>query len=220
MQPFQVQPLNRVRKSDRAVYDRETVFAVLDAGLVTHAAFVADGRPMVIPMVYGRIGETLYLHGARATRFIKALRDGAPICLSVTHVDGLVLGRSAFHSSMNYRSVVIHGMAVEIKETEERGAAMAAITDHMAPGRWDEARPATTKELRATSILRVTIEAASCKQRSGPPVDEDEDYELPVWAGVIPFRTVAGAPEDDGRLLPGVDRPQSVLRLVAGMDGR
>jgi nitroimidazol reductase NimA-like FMN-containing flavoprotein (pyridoxamine 5'-phosphate oxidase superfamily) len=220
MQPFEIQPHNRVRKSDRAIYDRETVFAVLDAGFVTHAAFVANGRPMVIPMVYGRIGETLYLHGAKATRFVKALRGVAPVCLCVTHVDGLVLGRSAFHSSMNYRSVVIHGTAVETTDTQEREAAMAAITDHMAPGRWDEARPATTKELRATSILRVTIEAASCKQRSGPPVDDDEDYDLPVWAGVIPFRTVACEPEDDGRLLPGVGRPQSVARLVDAMEGR
>ncbi len=219
MQPFAVQKLNRVRKSDRAAYDRETVFAVLDAGFVTHAAFVADGRPVVIPMVYGRIGETLYLHGARATRFVKALRDGAPVCLCVTHIDGLVLGRSAFHSSVNYRSAVIHGTAVETKDTQEREAAMAAITDHMAPGRWDEARPATRKELRATSILRVTIEAASCKQRAGPPVDEHEDYGLPVWAGVIPFRTVAGEPEDDGRLLAGVGLPDSVARLVGTVNG-
>lgn len=220
MQPFEIQALNRIRKSDRAAYDRETVFSVLDAGFVTHAAFVANGRPMVIPMVYGRIGETLYLHGAKATRFVKALREGAPVCLCVTHVDGLVLGRSAFHSSMNYRSVVIHGTAVETKDAQEREAAMAVITDHMVPGRWDEARPATVKELRATSILRVTIEAASCKQRTGPPVDEDEDYDLPVWAGVIPFRTIVGEPEDDGRLLPGVGSPQSVVRLVGAMDGR
>lgn len=219
MQPFAVQTLNRVRKSDRAAYDRETVFAVLDAGFVTHAAFVADGRPMVIPMVYGRIGETLYLHGARATRFVKALREGAPVCLCVTHVDGLVIGRSAFHSSMNYRSAVIHGTAVETTDDAEREAAMAAITDHLAPGRWDEARPATAKELRATSILRVTIEAASCKHRSGPPVDDDEDYDLPVWAGVVPFRTVAGEPQDDGRLLQGVGRPASVAGLVEAMNG-
>jgi nitroimidazol reductase NimA-like FMN-containing flavoprotein (pyridoxamine 5'-phosphate oxidase superfamily) len=220
MQPFEVQKMNRVRKSSRAAYDRKTVFAVLDAGFVTHAAFVAGDRPMVVPMVYGRIGETLYLHGARATRFVKALRAGAPVCLCVTHVDGLVLGRSAFHSSMNYRCVVVHGTAVETTDTQEREAAMAAITDHMVPGRWDEARPTTAKELRATSILRVTIEAASCKHRSGPPVDEDEDYDLPVWAGVIPFMTVAGEPQDDGRLLPGVGLPDSVVRLVGAIGGR
>ena len=217
MQPFQAQPINRVRKSDRAAYDRDSVFAVLDRGLIAHAAFVAGDRPVVIPMVYGRIGEVVYLHGARATRLVKSLRDGAPVCLGVTLVDGLVLGRSAFHSSCNYRSVVLHGEAVETKDEDEREAAMAAITDHLAPGRWAETRPPIKKELRATSVLRVTIEAASCKHRAGPPVDEESDYDLPIWGGVIPFATVAGKPQGDDRLLAGVEVPASVSGLLERM---
>lgn len=219
MQPFEKQKLSRVRVSGRAAYDRDSVFAVLDAGFVAQAAFVADGRPIVIPMVYGRVGDVLYLHGAKATRFVKALREGAPVCVGVTLVDGLVLGRSAFHSSANYRSVVLHGTAVETKDEAEPEIALAAITDHLVPGRWDETRPPTPKELRATSVLRVTIEAASCKSRSGPPIDEESDYGLPIWGGVIPLVTIAGAPQGDDRLLPGVEVPVSVSRLLAAMNG-
>ncbi len=215
MPAFEAQKISKVRVSNRAAYDRESVFAVLDRYIVAHAAFVVESRPVVIPMVYGRIGDRVYLHGARATRFIKALRDGAPASVGVTLVDGLVLGRSAFHSSCNYRSVVLHGEAVETRDEAEREAALAAITDHLVPGRWDETRPPMRKEMRATGVLRLTIEAASCKSRSGPPVDEDSDYDLPIWGGVIPLATIAGEPQGDDRLLPGVDVPASVSRLLA-----
>jgi len=220
MQPFTAQKISRVRKSDRAAYDSKSVFAILDEGLVGQVGFVAGNRPIVIPMIYARVGETVYLHGARATRFVKALRTGAPVCLGVTLVDGLVLARSAFHSSVNYRSVVLHGEAVETKDEAEREIALEAITNHLAPGRWDEVRPSTARELRATSVLRMTIDAASCKYRSGPPVDDEEDYDLPIWAGVIPFSADAGAPQADDRLLPEVETPASVARLVEIVNGR
>jgi nitroimidazol reductase NimA-like FMN-containing flavoprotein (pyridoxamine 5'-phosphate oxidase superfamily) len=214
MSSFQVNKLSKVRVSNRAAYDRESVFAILDRGIVAHVAFVVDHRPMVIPMVYGRVGDVVYLHGARATRLVKSLRDGVPVCVGVTLVDGLVLGRSAFHSSCNYRSVVLHGEAVETKDVAERETALAAITDHLVPGRWAETRPPIARELRATGVLRLIIEAASCKSRSGPPVDEDSDYDLPIWGGMVPFATIAGEPQGDDRLLPGVEVPASVARLL------
>ena len=210
MDSFAVGPLNKVRRADRGHYDRAGVFAVLDEGLVAHVGFMIDDRPVVVPMVYGRRGDQLYLHGAKAARFAKAMGPGVPICITVTLTDGIVVGRSAFHCSMNYRSAVIHGHARLVTDPEEAEAVLAAVTDHLLPGRWAESRPVTEKEIRSTAVLRVEIEAASLKKRSGPPIDEDADYALPIWAGVISLRTEAGAPEANSRLLDGVSVPGSV----------
>jgi uncharacterized protein len=210
MESFAIGPLNKVRRPDRAFYDKAAIHAVLDEGLVAHVGFTDQDRPVVVPMVYGRIGDRFYLHGARAARFAKAMGAGVPVCVTVTLTDGIVVGRSAFHCSMNYRSVVIHGEARLVSDLAEAESALAAVTDHLLPGRWAESRPMIDKELRATAVLRVEIEAASLKARSGPPIDEPEDYELPIWAGVIPLRVAAGAPEGDGRLHDGVEVPPSV----------
>lgn len=204
--------LNKVRKSDRAAYDKKTVHAILDEGLLAHVGFVDKDWPMVIPMIYARIDETLYLHGAKAARFAKTLGKGVPVCIEVTLVDALVLARSAFHSSMNYRSVVVHGMAHLVDDPDHKARVLAEVTDHLAPGRWDEARPMTDKELKSTSVIAVPIEHAVAKARTGGPVDDDEDYALPIWAGVIPIRHTFGSPQDDGRVLEGVDVPESISR--------
>lgn len=202
--------LNKVRKSDRASYDRETVHAILDAAPIAHVGFTDMDWPMVIPMIHARVGETLYLHGAKAARFAKALGKGVPVCVTTTLIDGLVLARSAFHSSMNYRSVMVHGTARLVEDTEEKTVALTHITDHVAPGRWDEARPMTDKELKSTGVIAVPIEHAVAKARTGGPVDDDEDYALPIWAGVVPVGLALGTPEGDGRLVKGVEVPKSV----------
>lgn len=204
--------LNKVRKSDRAAYDKKTVHAILDEGLLAHVGFVDKDWPMVIPMIYARIDETLYLHGAKAARFAKTLGKGVPVCIEVTLVDALVLARSAFHSSMNYRSVVVHGMAHLVDDPDHKARVLAEVTDRLAPGRWDEARPMTDKELKSTSVIAVPIEHAVAKARTGGPIDDDEDYALPIWAGVIPIRHTFGSPQDDGRVLEGVDVPESISR--------
>jgi uncharacterized protein len=206
---FAVGPLNKVRRPDRANYDRAAVHAVLDEGLVAHVGFTDQGRPVVVPMVYGRVGDRFYLHGARAARFAKAMGAGVPVCVTVTLTDAIVVGRSAFHCSINYRSVVLHGEARLVSDPAEAEGALAAVTDHLLPGRWAESRPMIDKELRATAVLRVEVEAASLKARSGPPIDEPEDYELPIWAGVIPLRVAASAPQGDGRVQDGVEIPAS-----------
>lgn len=213
MDRYETTPLNKVRKGDRAAYDKATVAAVLDDGLVAHVGFVDRERPIVIPMIYGRDGDVLYLHGAKATRFSKALGKGVPVCITVTLIDGIVVARSAFHSSVNYRSVVIHGHARLVTDECERERALALVTDHMLPGRWDEARPAHPKEMQSTAVIAVTVEVASAKVRTGPPIDDEEDYALPIWGGIVPVRTTFGPPVDDGRLLPETTVPQSVERM-------
>lgn len=217
MNSFAAGPWNKIRRSDRANYDEAAIYAVLDEGLVAHVGFMADDRPFVIPMVYGRIGDRLYLHGAKAARFAKVMGEGVPVCVTVTLTDGIVVGRSAFHCSMNFRSVVAHGSAKLVENQHEATSALAAITDHLLPGRWQESRTVTAKEIRATAVLAMDIEAASLKFRSGPPVDDDEDYELPIWAGVLPLKQVAGEPEDDGRLLPDVEQPASIGKRLDAM---
>ena len=207
--------LNRVRVGTRAAYDQDAIFKILDAGLVAHVGFSDHDRPVVIPMIYGRIGERLYLHGAKAARFAKVLGPGVPICMTVTLVDGIVAGRSAFHSSMNYRSAVLHGHAALVTDRSEREAALEAVTNHLMPGRWAEARPMTEKELNATAVLAFTIDEASAKARSGPPNDDAEDYQLPIWGGVVPIETVFGVPEDDGVLAPGADLPESIRKILS-----
>lgn len=211
--------LNKVRKAIRASYDRETVHAILDAAPIAHVGFADKNWPMVIPMIHGRIDEIVYLHGAKAARFAKALGKGIPTCITVTMIDGLVLARSAFHSSMNYRSVVVHGMARSVEDMDEKTQALSLITDRVAPGRWDEARPMTIKELKSTGVIAVPIEQAAAKMRTGGPVDDDEDYDLPIWGGVVPVGITLGTPQDDGRLLKGVVVPKSV-KLAKGRYSR
>ncbi len=210
MDHYAVEPLNKVRRSDRASYDRAALHAVLDEGLIAHVGFIDAGRPFVIPMIYGRLGDIVYLHGAKAARFAKAMAPGIPVCITVTLVDGIVVARSAFHSSINYRSAMLHGHATPVTGDEEAEKALAAITDQVLPGRWAEARPMIRKEFKATSVLRVNVEAASVKSRSGPPSDDEEDYLLPVWGGVVPLRMQALAPQDDGALAPGTVIPASI----------
>jgi hypothetical protein len=210
MSSFEIGPLNKVRRPDRGGYERDAVYAILDEALVAHVGFVQDGRPVVVPMVYGRDGDRLYIHGAKAARFAKAMAPGVPVCITVTLTDGIVVARSAFHCSMNYRSAVIHGTARLVTDPAEAERAVAAVTDHLLPGRWAESRPMTAKELRATAVLRVEIDAASMKSRIGAPIDDEDDYALPIWGGVIPLRQEAGRPEADERLLAGVETPASV----------
>jgi nitroimidazol reductase NimA-like FMN-containing flavoprotein (pyridoxamine 5'-phosphate oxidase superfamily) len=196
-------PASEVRRlPQRAAYDAPTIHAILDAGLVGHLGFSAGGRPLVIPMLYGRDGDRLYLHGSVASRLQRTLSDGVEVCLTVTHIDGLVLARSTFHHSMNYRSVVVLGRARKV-EDEEKEHGLQVITEHLAPGRWDAARRPNRAELRQTSVLRLDIDEASAKVRTGGPVDDEEDLDLPVWAGVLPCRLEWGEPEPDEPLAAG-----------------
>ena len=219
METYEKSKLNKIRVSKRAAYDRQTVHAILDAGLVAHVGFVDKDWPMVIPMIYARIGETLYLHGAKAARFAKAMGKGLPVCITVTHLDGLVLARSAFHSSVNYRSVVVHGHALPVTDPDEKTKALTEITDHIAPNRWAEAREMNAKELKSTGVIAVPMEHAAAKVRTGGPIDDEEDYDLQIWGGVVPVRQVLDPPEDDGRLAPGTEVPQSIRKVLIRNSG-
>ena len=197
------------RLPDRGSYDRDTANAILDEALICHVGFAMDGQPFVIPTIHARIGDTLYLHGSAASRM---LREGKtlPICVTVTLVDGLVMARSAFHHSINYRSVVVLAQAREVTEPEEKVAALRAIVEHVAAGRWDEVRWPTELELKGTTVLALPIDEASAKIRKGPPSDDEEDYARDTWAGVIPLRMVSGDPIADPRLREGL-RPSEVI---------
>jgi len=205
------------RLAKRGVYDREAVYSILDEGLICHAGFVVaspgapDGMaPVVIPTIHWRQDDTLYFHGSMASRMLRSLRDGVETCVTVTLLDGLVIARSAFHHSMNYRSAVVFGTAREVTEREEKLVALDALVEHVLRGRSAETRPPNEKELRQTMVLALPIEEASAKVRTGGPIDDDEDYALPMWAGVIPVSLTYGAPVDDGRVF--VDVPGSVRR--------
>jgi nitroimidazol reductase NimA-like FMN-containing flavoprotein (pyridoxamine 5'-phosphate oxidase superfamily) len=195
------------RKPERAAYDRATVDQVLDEGLICHVGFHCDGQTFVIPMIHVRIGDKVYLHGSPASRMLRALAQGVDVCLTVTLVDGLVLARSAMHHSMNYRSVVLFGRASLVDDAVEKRAVLEALTEHLVPGRWNDVRGPNDRELQRTQVVSVPIQEASAKVRTGPPVDDDEDYELPVWAGVIPLGLAAGSPVGDSRLAPGAEPP-------------
>jgi len=188
-----------VRESDRGVYDRDTINRILDEGFLCHVGFVADGQPFVIPTSYGRERDVLYIHGSAASRMLRNLDRGIPVCVTVTLLDGLVLARSVFNHSMNYRSVVILGTATLISNPEEKLAALLALSQHILPGRWDDSRQPNEKELKATSVLRIPIEEFSAKVRVGPPIDDEPDYTFPTWAGVIPLDTTVGTPIRDER---------------------
>ncbi len=217
MGSFAVTRRNRVRRlPEKARYDESAVHAVLDAGLVAHAGFVDAGQPVVIPMLHGREADRLYLHGARKARIAKLLGSGAPVCVNVTLLDGIVAARSAFNSSMNYRSAVVFGAARSLEDEGERLHALRVISEHVLPGRWAELRPPTPRELAMTAVIEVRIESASAKIAEGPPQDEAEDYALAAWAGVVPIATTLGRAVDDGRLLAGVG-PSAA---VAALEGR
>ncbi|MDQ1591308.1 MAG: uncharacterized protein QOG71_1935 [Pyrinomonadaceae bacterium] len=204
------------RLPKRGEYGREGVYQILDEGLVCHVGFVVEGQPFVIPTGYARSGDTLYIHGAQASRMLRTLRDGVEICVTVTLVDGMVMARSAFHHSMNYRSVVVFGRAAVVEETSEKWEALRALTEHLAPGRWSEVRQPTEGEMRATLVLALALTEASAKVRTGPPVDDEEDYELPVWAGVVPLHLAAGVPINDPRLPQGIEPPPHVSNYTRG----
>lgn len=202
------------RLPSRGAYDRESIYAVLDAGFLCHLGFVQDGQPFVIPTAYGRQGDTLFFHGSLKSRTMGALSEGIPACATVTHFDGLVLARSAFHHSMNYRSVLAFGQAVEIEDEAEKSEALRLISEQILRGRWEEVRLPTPNELKATSVLKMTIEEASCKVRTGGPKDDKEDYALPIWAGVVPSKAIYQAPEEDAAGVQGLEVPPSVRGLL------
>jgi hypothetical protein len=197
-----------VREADRAVYDRAAVYRILDDGFLCHAGFVVDGQPFVIPTSYGRKDASLYIHGSAASRMLRQIKEGVPVCITVTLLEGLVLARSIFNHSMNYRSVVILGKATLVDDPAEKLAALRILSEHILPGRWDDSRQPNERELKATSVLRVPIEEFSAKVRQGPAIDDEEDYTFPTWAGVVPLEMVAGKPIDDARLLPGKEVPE------------
>lgn len=208
-QPSTPTPRTRVvREAERAAYDRETLYSILDEGFLCHVGFAVDGQPFVIPTSYGRVESNLYIHRSAASRMLRQMKEGVAVCVTVTLLDGLVLARSIFNHSMNYRSVVILGKATLVDDPKEKIEALYALSQHILPGRWDDARQPNDRELKATSVLRVPIEEFSAKVRVGPPVDDAEDYAFPTWAGVVPLEMVAGTPIDDERLLPGQEAPE------------
>jgi hypothetical protein len=192
------------RLPKRATYDKEQVHAILDQGYICHVGFAVDGQPFVIPTGYARFGDQLYIHGSAASRMLRSAGEGVDVCVTVTLVDGFVLARSVFHHSMNYRSVVVLGKARLVTDPEEKRAALRCFTNHIVAGRWEEARQPTDQELKATSVLALPLEEVSAKVRTGPPVDDEEDYSMPIWAGVVPIRGQVGEPLPDDRLLPGI----------------
>jgi hypothetical protein len=213
MKKFTITSRNKVnRVPKRANYDAKTLYTILDNMFVCHVVFILDKQPFIIPMAYGRKGNKIYLHGATSSRLMKSLKLGIPVCICVTLLDGVVLARSSFHSSMNYRSAVVFGTASLVEE-KKKNAALKIIAEHIAEGRWNEARKPNFKELKATSVLEVMIDQASSKIRTGPPLDEPEDYDLPIWAGVVPLNLLAGKTETDPLLKMKLRIPESVKRI-------
>jgi nitroimidazol reductase NimA-like FMN-containing flavoprotein (pyridoxamine 5'-phosphate oxidase superfamily) len=199
-----------VREADRAVYDRDAVNRILDEGFICHVGFSIEGQPFVIPTSYGRSGDKLYIHGSAASRMLRNLDGGIPVCVTVTLLDGLVLARSIFNHSMNYRSVVILGTATLVEDPAEKLEALRLLAEHILPGRWADSRQPNQRELKATSALRLLINEFSAKVRRGPAIDDEDDYSFRTWAGVIPLTTVPGPPERDPRCDPGIPEPKYV----------
>lgn len=197
-----------VREPHRAVYDRDEVYKILDDGFVCHVGFAVEGQPFVIPTSYGRKDSNLYIHGSAASRMLKQMNNGVPVCVTVTLLDGLVLARSVFNHSMNYRSVLVLGRAVLVDDPAEKLEGLRILSEHILPGRWDDSRQPSERELKQTWVLRLPIEEFSAKVRTGPPVDDEEDYSFPTWAGVVPMELKAGAPIRDERLDAGRDVPE------------
>ena len=207
----QTQRTRIYRKPGRGSYDRELVHSILDEALTCHVGFVADGQPFVIPTIHARVGETVFLHGAKGNRMLKALVDGTPCCVTATLVDELVLARAALHHSLNYRSVMVLGSAHEVTDPDEKAEALRAVVEHIAPGRADEVRGPDETDLKSTKVLSMEIEEASAKVRTGPPVDEEKDLELPNWAGQLPLTSGTGDPVPTPDLGQDLPVPESVL---------
>jgi nitroimidazol reductase NimA-like FMN-containing flavoprotein (pyridoxamine 5'-phosphate oxidase superfamily) len=198
------------RLPKRGAFDRKTIYAILDEAFICHIGFVVDSQPYVIPTGFGRVGDQLYIHGSSASRMLRTLSGGVNVCFTTTLVDGLVLARSAFHHSINYRSVVVIGNATLVENADEKNRALEAISDHIVPGRWADVRWPTDLELKATSVLKLPIDEASAKVRTGPPIDDEEDYAMNVWAGVLPLSIQIGKPIDDDRLVEGIQPPDNI----------
>ena len=206
-------PSNRTevrRLPERGSYDRDLIASILDEALICHVGFVHEGAPVVIPTIHARVGDTLYLHGSPASRMLRGMRSGQEVSVNVTLVDGLVVARAAFHNSMNYRSVVIFGKPRIVDDSDEKWGALEAITNQVIPGRWGESRPMTEKEMKGTLVVALPITEASAKVRSGGPMDDDADYDLPIWAGVVPLGIMPGEPIADERLSANVPVPPTV----------
>lgn len=210
--PTERTTLKRLPK--RGEFDRSVVYEILDEAFVCHVGFVADGKPVVIPTSFGRIDDDLYIHGSAASRMLRSLAEGIEVCVTVTLIDGLVLARSAFHHSINYRSVVVFGRATVVAEQDEKIKALHAFTDHIVDERWRDVRPPTENELQATVVLKLPLAEVSAKTRTGPPIDDDEDYALPIWAGVVPMALTAGPPVADDRVLAGIEVPEYAREYV------
>ncbi|HKS40668.1 MAG TPA: pyridoxamine 5'-phosphate oxidase family protein [Blastocatellia bacterium] len=208
------------RLPTRAEYDRAPVYEILDEAFICHVGFVVDGQPFVIPTGYARMGDCLYIHGSAASRMLRALGQGIEVCVTVTLLDGLVLARSAFHHSVNYRSVVVFGRATVVEEAEEKMEALRAFTEHVVPGRWAEVRWPNESEMKATTVLALPLLEASAKIRTGPPIDDEEDHEINVWAGVLPLRLVADDAIKDDRLRSGISLPDYVRQYRRPADHR
>lgn len=209
---------NQIRRlPQRGQYERKVIYQVLDEGLVCHVGFAVDGQPFVIPTAYGRVGDRLYIHGSPASRMLRSLQGGIEVCVTVTLLDGLVLARSAFHHSMNYRSVVIFGTATTVKDADQKLEALKAFTEHVVPGRWAEVRLPSRQELAGTLVLSLPLTEASAKVRTGPPSDDEADYSLPVWAGELPLRLIAAPPINDTRLSVGIVTPTYALNYRRGI---
>ncbi len=209
--PFDKTKRNTVKRMPaRGDYDRATIYPIIDAALICHVGFVADGQPYVIPTIHARMGDSLILHGAKASRLLKHIASGEPLCITITHLDGLVLARSTFHSSMNYRSALIFGRGHVIKGEAKKLKALEVLTEHLMPGRWADSRQPHPIELKGTTVVEVPIESASAKIRTGPPGDDEADYALPLWAGVLPIVQQWGAPIDDPRLAEGIEVPSYI----------
>ena len=202
--------LNRLPK--RGVYDRELVYRILDEGFICHVSFAVDGQPFVIPTGYARVDDQLFIHGSQMSRMLRTLAQSVNVCVAVTLLDGLVLARSAFHHSVNYRSVIVFGRAAMVEEREAKLGALFAFSEHVIPGRWNDVREPTEQELKATTVLSLPLVEVSAKVRTGPPIDDDEDYALNVWAGVLPLKVVAGEPLNDPRLPHGIEPPAYTLK--------
>lgn len=210
---------NKVRRlSKRAHYDTETIYGIVDEAPVCHVSFAEGEQPFVIPTLHGRSGDTLYFHGAPASRLIRHVAAGHPVCVAFTLLDGIVFARSAFHHSVNYRSAILFGTGRLVETDEERLLALEALTEHLAPGRWAEVRPPNQAELNATAVIAIAIESASAKVRTGPPADDDADYARPVWAGVLPLHLAAQDPINDPKLNAGIEAPEYILRHARGED--
>lgn len=211
---YPISKQNKVRQlKEKARYDKDNVHRILDAGLVAHVAFNQDGSPVVVPMIYGREGDTVYLHGARKSRVIRMLEQTDQACLNVTLLDAIVLARSTFNSSMNYRSVTVFGKPRLLHSVEEKLHAMRVISEHTMPGRWSELRDPHDGEVKMTGVIAMTIDSASAKVSAKMPDDDKEDYDIPVWAGILPLASTLGTLQDDGRLLEGVEPSAAVLSL-------